>query len=66
MENYHNAEMGDINHDGFINVSDATLLISYLLSPDSLICPTCSDMNQDGLVNISDATLLISFLLSHE
>lgn len=66
LENYHNAEMGDINHDGFINVSDATLLISYLLSPDSLICPTCSDMNQDGLVNISDATLLISYLLSHE
>ena len=63
LENYHNYEVGDINHDGFINISDATILINYLLNSDSQICPICADMNEDGLINVTDATILISYLL---
>ncbi|MBR6432562.1 MAG: S8 family serine peptidase, partial [Muribaculaceae bacterium] len=65
LENYHNALNGDINHDGNLNIEDVTTLIYYLLSDDSLICPTCGDVDNDGFINISDVTELIYILLTH-
>lgn len=54
--------LGDVNLDGLVNVSDATLLINYLLNGNFEV-PENADYNQDGFINISDATALISFLL---
>ena len=64
LENYHNALNGDMNHDGRLNIDDVTTLIYHLLTPDSLICPTCADVDNDGLINISDVTSLINILLN--
>lgn len=57
---------GDVNGDGFVNISDATLLISYLVAPSETIHQVNADTNNDGQINISDATRLISYLLTGE
>ena len=58
-------DVGDINNDGKINISDVTALINILLSDESetdriLLC----DLNLDGSVNIADVTTLINILLN--
>ena len=57
-------ECGDINCDGYVNISDVTKLIDYLLS-DNLegLSVDNADTNKDGHVNISDVTMLIDYLL---
>ena len=55
--------IGDANHDGFVNISDALLIISDVLNDTKTGCQTCSDVDEDGAVNISDAIELISQLL---
>ena len=58
-------ELGDVNCDGYINISDVTTLIDYLLSNDTeSISEKNADIRQDGQVNISDVTALIDILLS--
>ena len=60
-------EMGDVNCDGFITISDVTSLINYLLSgDDSIIKVENADLNFDGKVSITDVTTLINYLLSGE
>ena len=58
---------GDVNCDGYVNISDVTTLIDYLLSSDSEGLSTDNaDTNRDGNVNIADVTTLIDYLLSGE
>ena len=60
-------EVGDLNCDGYINISDVTALIDYLLSGDgSQISRTNADIDHNNSVNISDVTCLIDYLLSGE
>lgn len=58
-------EPGDVDCDGYINISDVTRLIDYLLSgnPEGLKVEN-ADTDRDGKVNISDVTTLIDYLLS--
>jgi hypothetical protein len=56
-------QLGDVNHDGVVNISDATALISYILTLEGDICLDCADFNGDTTVNISDAIALISLIL---
>lgn len=58
-------ETGDVNCDGYVNISDVTKLIDYLLSgnPEGLSVDN-ADTSRDGQVNISDVTTLIDYLLS--
>ena len=64
LENYHDNQRGDINHDGIINIADVTCLIDYLLNDQSIVCHLCADVNDDGSINIADVTSLIDLLLS--
>ena len=58
---------GDVNSDGFINISDVTVLINYLLSGSAEgINIINADANNDGKITISDVSVLISSLLSGE
>ena len=52
---------GDVNRDGFITISDVTVLIDYLLTGAE--APAEADCNLDSTVSISDVTKLIDFLL---
>ena len=58
-------QLGDVNMDGAINISDVTYLIYYLLNGDeSNIDMDAADVDQDGFVRISDVTELINKLLN--
>lgn len=58
-------DLGDVNGDGSVNISDVTALINMLLSHDFDRQPY-ADINLDGSVNITDVTALINRLLSGE
>ena len=57
-------EPGDLDCDGYRNISDVTTLIDYLLSGNgSQISLKNADVDGDGKINISDVTTLIDILL---
>jgi chitodextrinase len=60
----HEFEVGDVNHDGEINIVDVTTLIDYMLGSAVFICDTCADVYVDNEINIADVTTLIDQLLS--
>lgn len=57
---------GDVNDDGFVNITDAVVLINFLSREGSDETPVIhrvnSDMNQDGFINITDVVLLVNHL----
>ena len=55
--------LGDVNGDGFINISDVTTLIDMLLGAE-VGYPVNADVQTDGSINIADVTSLIDFLLA--
>ena len=57
-------ERGDVNGDGYVNISDVTALINYLLSGDtSAVALEATDCDENGIVTIGDVTALINYLL---
>lgn len=58
----HGYDLGDVNHDHSVSISDVTALIDYLLGGGD-ICTICADVNGDKTVTISDVTALIDKLL---
>ena len=65
FENGHGYELGDVNHDRSVTISDVTALIDMLLSGgDSVYCPICADVDGMNGVTIADVTALIDMLLS--
>lgn len=65
MKEEHNYELGDVNHDGKLSITDATVLIDGLLTDTSTVCNICGDVNGDGKISITDVTVLIDNLLSN-
>ncbi|MBO4803949.1 MAG: hypothetical protein J5503_05320, partial [Muribaculaceae bacterium] len=56
---------GDVNDDKVVDITDATMLINYLLSGDATdINMVNANCDLQGNVDISDATTLINFLLN--
>lgn len=57
--------LGDVNHDGFVNISDVTYVISYILNKaPSPFYMNEADVNRDGWINISDVTAIINIILN--
>ena len=58
-------ELGDVNHDGEVNVSDVTLLIQYVLGGSAQgFYSSEANMNGDGEINVADVTMLINKVLN--
>ena len=59
-------QLGDVNHDNFVDVDDVTLLIAHILgtSPQGFF-PSEANVNQDdqGLIDVDDVSALISKIL---
>lgn len=58
----HEFEVGDVNHDKAVDISDVTDLIDYLLGIGDA-CTICADFDKDSEITINDVTSLIDFLL---
>ena len=58
-------EYGDINHDGFINISDIMKIINYILDGNEVVgyYKCASDINNDSGINISDIIQLVDIIL---
>ena len=56
---------GDVNHDGIVNVVDATLVQKYVVSLVEFDSETlkAADVNGDGEVNVVDSTLIQKMVL---
>ena len=63
FDNGQTYELGDVNQDGVVNITDLTCLIDHLLDDSIVISYECSDMNADGEITIGDVTGLIDLLL---
>ena len=60
-------EPGDVNHDGKVDVTDVTMLISYVLgnNPDGFFVEEANvDGDANGTIDVTDVTALISKVLS--
>ena len=56
--------VGDVNRDGFINVTDAVCIVNEILKPGiEDIDLVAADVNGDGIINITDAIMLINIIL---
>ena len=61
-----NVQLGDANCDGFVDISDVSSLIDYLLGNDvGMFSPTNADTDKNGEVGISDVSMLIDALLGN-
>jgi len=65
-ETSHGYELGDVNHDGQIDITDVTILIDYVLGNTvEFCCPICANVNGDDQIDISDVTALIDKVLGN-
>jgi len=64
FDNGHGYNVGDVDHDGSVNIADVTALIDYLLNTGTTVCEVCADVNADGSIDIADVTALIDNLLA--
>lgn len=55
---------GDANHDGFVNISDVSVVIAYILNKQpSPFYINEADINADGWINVSDVSGIIAVIL---
>jgi len=57
-------QVGDVNHDGTIDVNDVTALIAMILG-NGTGCNTCANVNGDNTIDVNDVTALISLILGN-
>ena len=59
------ADLGDVNLDGNVNVTDVTDMINAILgSPSASFCKITADFDGDGVINVTDVTALINKILA--
>ena len=65
VENPEPVMLGDVNGDGFVNITDVIDYVNYLLdTPPSAFNENNADLNDDGFYNITDAIDLINMILN--
>ena len=62
-------ELGDVDHNHFVNVADVTALIQYILTsgaqPEEFYVDLANvDGDEAGLINVADVTALIAKILN--
>ena len=60
----HTYQMGDVNHNGEVDIEDVTVLIEYVLGLTDDICTTCAHVSVgDDPISVSDVSALIDMVL---
>ncbi len=58
-------ELGDVNNDGSVSISDITLAVNYILGKASdKFHASHGDMNNDGEINIADLSEMVEIILN--
>ena len=58
-------ELGDVNNDGSVSISDITMAVNYILGKASdKFHASHGDMNHDGEINISDLSEMVEIILN--
>jgi len=60
----HGYKIGDVNHDGIVNVDDVAALIGMILG-NGEGCEICGDVNHDDKANVDDVAALIGMILGN-
>ncbi len=56
--------IGDVNHDGYVNIVDVVEIVNYLLGrPSQDFDLTVADLNDDNDVTIADAVALVNMIV---
>ena len=59
--------LGDVNGDGYINITDVSITVDYVLNHNTeFIILENADMNDDGDINITDISLIVSTVLGQQ
>ncbi len=58
------SNVGDINADGVVDVTDATMLINAILGA-SEVSLAVGDINADGVMDVTDVTMLLNMILEN-
>ena len=59
-------DLGDLNGDGNVDVTDVSILIDVVLGKDAPLADgAVTDLNNDGNVDVSDVSLLIDIILGN-
>ena len=59
---YHPVLYGDVNGNGTVGLSDATVLMQYISDWDVSINTEAADINRDGRITLRDITLLLRYI----
>lgn len=58
---------GDVNHDGYINVTDAAAVVSIILGiPNDDLDLEAADANEDGNITVTDEAAIVNMILEEE
>ena len=58
-------KLGDVNGDGYVNITDAVVLSNYILgNTPEVFYEDAADVNSDNDINITDVTALINLILN--
>jgi hypothetical protein len=55
-------QLGDLNNDGDINISDIVIIINYIFEG---VYDFNGDINGDGALNIADCILVVNLILGN-
>lgn len=55
-------EIGDVDRDGSVRITDAVGILRGLFQGAALACPPAGDVNGDAEWNVSDAVYLLGYL----
>ena len=59
---------GDVNHDGYVTMADANMVVNYFLAtdkPEDFDIET-ADVNNDGSITMADANMIVNMFLEGE
>ena len=62
-----NVELGDVNDDGIVSISDAVVVVNYILTngnPTGNFVFAAADTNNDGSITITDAVGIVNIILN--
>lgn len=60
-------DLGDVNHDGIVSISDITMTINHILgNASNAFNANHADLNGDGIINVADVIQIVEIILNSD